>query len=137
MYNIAFHSASTPKWTNYVIHSTSRPEKQDRVFLAPSKKLLVQCTLQKTRTLNKSRFTRYQKYTAMYSWSPCSTTTTSISLTIYLYTLPVIQNPENDRLSIIIIRRQQRTKIIQNIFRLHHRIIYTGLYYFCAQIYRA
>ena len=33
---------------------------------------LGQCTLLYTRTLNKSRFARYQKYTAMHNWSPCS-----------------------------------------------------------------
>ena len=51
---------------------TGWPVKLGRVFLVPCKKWLVQYTLVQKHTLDKSLFTRYQKNTAMFIWSGCT-----------------------------------------------------------------
>ena len=52
--------------------NTGWPVKHGRVFLQYLwKKWLVQCVLLYTCTQDKPLFTRYQKHTAMFNWSPC------------------------------------------------------------------
>ena len=50
---------------------TGWPVKHGRVFLVPWKKWLFQCTCEQWCKLDKSVYTRYQKNTAMFIWSPC------------------------------------------------------------------
>ena len=57
-------------WLKINLHITECPIKHDCVFLIPWKKWLVQCTRVQKHTLDKSLFTRYQKNTAMFNWSP-------------------------------------------------------------------
>ena len=66
-------------WRGTILHptystwfTTTWPYKHSRVFLVPCKKWLIQCTIQYTCTsLALSLLTRYQKHTAMNSWSHC------------------------------------------------------------------
>ena len=58
------------EWTLFLPVCTTRPDK--RVFLVPCKTWLVQLTILYRSTLDKSLFTRYNKHTAMFNWSPCT-----------------------------------------------------------------
>ena len=62
VFKILFKYYSTTEW----------PVKHGRVFLVHWKKWLVQCTRLQWHTLDKTRYTRYQKNTAMYNWPPCT-----------------------------------------------------------------